>query len=67
MSRNRAPGTDWERPSAATDPEILTDEWDQLPGDGELAWLGAILMVLSAGCSVWLYYRATRFVIDVMR
>ena len=67
MSRNRAPGTDWERPSSATGAETLTDEWDHLPGDGELAWLGAILMVLSAGCSGWLYYRAIRFVIDVMR
>lgn len=67
MSRKGALGTQWARPSAAPDPEILTDEWDHLPGDGGLAWLGAILMLLSAGCSVWLWYRAIRFVIDVMR
>jgi hypothetical protein len=45
----------------------MTDEWDELPGDGELAWLGMVLMALSAGCSVWLCYRAIRFVLEAMR
>ena len=28
--------------------EIMTDEWDHLPGDGELAWLGAVICAGSA-------------------
>ena len=46
--------------------EIMTDEWDHLPGDGEMAWLGAVICGLSAGCSGWIWYRVIRFVLDAV-
>ena len=47
--------------------EIMTDEWDHLPGDGELAWLGAVICAGSALFSGWIWYRAIRIVLDAVR
>ena len=43
-----------------------TDDWDHLPDDGELAWLGAAILALSMGFSGQLWYRVARFVIDAV-